>query len=412
MIDTKTIQKLLNRVSHSSQFANSEFDRELLAYLVRNALDGRNIKEITLAIDVFNKNTDFDPSSDSIVRTHIYSLRKKLKMYYLTEGKQDKYEIVIPKGRYEVEFKKRCEITNQPHTQQSIIKRHLQLILSFILIIVIFIAGIYFQKFNHLNSKIANNLIITPHNYILKDFLTSNKPLIMTYGDYFAYGKKQGEEKTNYIRDGAINSSEEFQNWLDKNPQMKGIANDAGTRYITNASFYALEHLFPYFKLLKDETSFMPVSWTNSETFEDNDIIFLGPIKTILPLEEACKNLQYWYALYPHRIINRKKPDEIHYRIKGNMADKKRTYYYQDYALIAKLPLEKDNTLLIVTAFGAGAVNTVMYQLTNGQLIKEIQNNFLEPNEAFPQYFETLVKVNHIDNDSYWELIDFQKISE
>ncbi len=412
MIDTQSAQKILHHILKSSQFANSEFDRELLAYLANNALEGRKVKEITLAIDVFGKNTDFDPSSDSIVRTHIYSLRKKLKMYYLTEGHHDKYEIVIPKGRYEVEFSKRCKKNNLSASSQPAHSKRLNFILVCILLVVIFAAFFNIRKLHQLKSKIVNNLKITSENHILKDFMTSKNPLIITYGDYFAYAKKQGEKKTNYIRDGAINSSEEFQNWLDKNPAMKGITSNSGTRYITNASFYAMEHLFPYFKLMKDETSYLPISSTNSETLEENDIIFLGPIKTILPLEGACKNLRYWYALYPHRIINKEHPDQIFYRIKGNMADRKRTYYYQDYAIIAKLPLENNNTLLIITAFGAGAVNTVMYQLTNGQIIKEIQKKYLIPNKTFPRYFETLVKINHVDNDSYWEILDFQKILE
>ena len=52
----------------------------------------------TLGIDVFDRDVDFDPQVDPIVRIEAGRLRRALERYYLTEGKNDPIVIRIPKG--------------------------------------------------------------------------------------------------------------------------------------------------------------------------------------------------------------------------------------------------------------------------------------------------------------------------
>jgi len=61
-------------------------------------------KEITIAIDIFGKDSGFNSNKDSTVRHHILILRNKLDNYYRNEGKEDKFRLVIPKGHYEIQI--------------------------------------------------------------------------------------------------------------------------------------------------------------------------------------------------------------------------------------------------------------------------------------------------------------------
>jgi hypothetical protein len=95
-------EKLLEKIINSKEFCNSSIYGHYLTYLFESSLQGKSLKEATIAIDVFGKSSDFNPAEDTTVRTHTYTLREKLERYYFTEGKDDKYRIRIPKGHYEL----------------------------------------------------------------------------------------------------------------------------------------------------------------------------------------------------------------------------------------------------------------------------------------------------------------------
>jgi len=58
----------------------------------------------TIAIDIFGEKSTLQSSQDSQIRAQIHSLRKKLEIYYYTEGKNEKLQVSIPKGGYKIEL--------------------------------------------------------------------------------------------------------------------------------------------------------------------------------------------------------------------------------------------------------------------------------------------------------------------
>ncbi len=97
-------QKLeqLEKVLHSRTLQNSESLKAFLRFVVEKTLDdqGVQLKEYTIATEVFGRNTDYDPRIDSVVRVQAGRLRTKLQEYYTTEGKGDSVVIDLPKGHY------------------------------------------------------------------------------------------------------------------------------------------------------------------------------------------------------------------------------------------------------------------------------------------------------------------------
>ncbi len=86
----------------SSLFTGSPRQQRFLDYLVTNTLNGDacRLKGYTIAIDVFDRKGDFDPSLDAIVRVEAMRLRNKLREYYDDLGLTDEYLIELPKGSY------------------------------------------------------------------------------------------------------------------------------------------------------------------------------------------------------------------------------------------------------------------------------------------------------------------------
>lgn len=86
---------------------------KLLQFLGQKYLDGQTdqITEYNIATEVFGRaKTSFD-STDSVARTEVYRLRKKLKEYYDTEGKDHRIQILIPFRTYAPEFVYRDSLT-------------------------------------------------------------------------------------------------------------------------------------------------------------------------------------------------------------------------------------------------------------------------------------------------------------
>src|SRR5215210_5407279 len=101
-------QKLeqLERVLHSRALQNSESLKAFLRFVVEKTVDdeGAQLKEYTIATEVFGRNSDYDPRIDSVVRVQAGRLRTKLQEYYTTEGKGDPIVIDLPKGHYHPVF--------------------------------------------------------------------------------------------------------------------------------------------------------------------------------------------------------------------------------------------------------------------------------------------------------------------
>jgi hypothetical protein len=96
----------LERVVGSQAFHESESLRSFLSFIVNKLVAGEEdqIKEYTIAIDVFSRGAQFNPRIDSVVRVQAGRLRYKLQEYYSTEGKADKILIELPKGHYKPVF--------------------------------------------------------------------------------------------------------------------------------------------------------------------------------------------------------------------------------------------------------------------------------------------------------------------
>src|SRR5215210_6652184 len=88
----------LERIIHSQAFYEAESLRSFLSFIVNKLVDGKEdqIKEYTIAIDVFGRGAQFNPRIDSVVRVQAGRLRYKLQEYYSTEGKADKILIELP----------------------------------------------------------------------------------------------------------------------------------------------------------------------------------------------------------------------------------------------------------------------------------------------------------------------------
>ena len=101
-----SIRTSLENMLACTLFAGSPRQQRFLDYLVTNTLAGNaeRLKGYTIAVEVFDRKDDFDPSLDAIVRVEATRLRNKLREYYDILGKDDAIRIDFPKGGYILEI--------------------------------------------------------------------------------------------------------------------------------------------------------------------------------------------------------------------------------------------------------------------------------------------------------------------
>lgn len=108
------IEMELKQVLNFSSFKKSPTLSMILKYIVNETLQNRsqNIKEYNIAVNVLKRPSNFNGNEDAIVRIHAGRLRKALVLYYATEGKNNQFNIDIPKGSYVPYFKKQTQSEN------------------------------------------------------------------------------------------------------------------------------------------------------------------------------------------------------------------------------------------------------------------------------------------------------------
>ena len=106
----------LERILASQAFRTALRPSNFLRYAVLETLEGRGdqMKEYSIAIEVFGREESFDPRLDPIVRVEATKLRSRLATYYSVEGRQDPLRIELPKRGYVPVFREGEEPVEAP----------------------------------------------------------------------------------------------------------------------------------------------------------------------------------------------------------------------------------------------------------------------------------------------------------
>src|SRR3982750_1243322 len=102
-------RRQLERVLGSVAFRQVDRLKRFLNFIVSESLAGRGhqLKEYVIGVQVFDKDSSFDPRADPIVRVQARRLRARLVRYYHEEGGADSLLVETPKGGYAPVFRTR-----------------------------------------------------------------------------------------------------------------------------------------------------------------------------------------------------------------------------------------------------------------------------------------------------------------
>jgi len=116
-LNTETDERILaelSRILASPQFTGTSRSKRFLEYIVKETLSGRGdeLKGYSIALDVFDKSTNFDSNQNTVVRVQATQVRRRLKLYYADNADHTDVHISLPTGRYKPVF---LTDTSQPN---------------------------------------------------------------------------------------------------------------------------------------------------------------------------------------------------------------------------------------------------------------------------------------------------------
>ena len=103
VVPARAVREQLARIVNSPGFVSSARLSRFLTHIVNRTIEGDldSLKEFSVAMEVFDRSSDYDPNIDAIVRVQARRLRAKLKAYYEEgAGRNDPVLIALRPGKY------------------------------------------------------------------------------------------------------------------------------------------------------------------------------------------------------------------------------------------------------------------------------------------------------------------------
>ena len=431
------ILQQLEKILHSGSLHGSESLRSFLQFVVTKAVDKQEnqLKEYTIATEVFGRDGTFDPRIDSVVRVQAGRLRSKVQEYYLTEGKEDAILIELPKGHYSPSFSylkppgiKGSEVpsmetvptqpaiisgeekkTTTESREPAAVKRERRLILVLSLLCVALLAS---TLFFYVRGKGARVMLPAPKadpvemrifRPFWQDFLQTPEPILVAYSNTLFEGTPESGMKLLTPLDSVDTRPEMTQ---PMQPLSSTIRDKVITQHYTGVgevmSVHVLAEFFGKFgRSLRVKRSLL-LTW---EDLKSENFIFLGsPAENLLlrdlPQEQefVFRNVKSASGRPEFGIINLKpKPGEQKsYLVKQE--GRSRSQVSEDYAVISLLKgLDPQTRLLMlagITTYGTqAAAEYVVRPECVADLISHL--NVARTKNAFnlPPYFQVLIRV-------------------
>lgn len=394
-VDLDIIEKELELIFQSPQFHKSVKEKKLLDYLVKKTLEKEYVKEAHIAIDVFKKEKDFDPSLDSTVRVYVGKVRKMLETFYLTdESKNAGLKISIPKGHYQVEFEK---LEKKRRLSQL---KFASTIFAFLTLGSLILFFIHF--INDKNSLFSHSRTVST-NPVWKEYSKSNLPTMIVVGDFF-FMQKRIDDKRYFLRSSEINSSEDF-----VTNQMDTLGFEEYR--FTYSSSEMSECVSCFIPLLINNKEVFKIKQASLLTWEDvnsNNIIFVGDFKTLYILDRLLPQFNIKYDSEERSYFLFDENKEILDRFDFS---RDQDGYRNENILVTKRSGGNNNTITLIMALGRGGIDDVTQKLCDPEFLEEFVKNNQKGKPNSPFFFDTVFEIEGIEETSLKsEIVYFNQV--
>ncbi len=393
-IGVDAVREQIERLLQSKTFQTSEAHRRLLQYLADRTLagDADRLKEYTVGLEAFGKPPTYDPKQDSIVRLQMGRLRQKLAVYYQSEANGDPVLVNLPKGGFKLVFES-TEAPAPPAVEAAPpgSSKRMMILTAILAGVAIWAiaATVVAVRASRQAATVAGSW--SPELEALwKPYLDSNRPLLVSLGTpLFVRFPEFG-----FFRDPKANDWSD----LEKSERFRGVHKALGEKEIlpsynfTGAgeasAAFLIARLLATRKRDLQLTRSSILSW---QQIADQDVVFLGPPKFNLQLQEAA--MMQDLVVEAGGIRNRKpaagEPEFLDDRLLPGKTSEGETH-----ALITRTSGPSGLGEFLMIAGNASADTFAAAEwMTQSRRAGELVAHLRQPNGQMPRHFQAVIKV-------------------
>jgi hypothetical protein len=407
------IREQAQKIERSGALGRSRSYARLLEYLVECSIGGRTPKELEIAIEVFGKGADFDPSQDSMVRVYAHNLRQKLEHYYATEGRAEPRQLTLARGEYRMSMT--AASADEPAapvpapmaavaTVAAVPTEPLQVspaapaaarpaprarlaIAAVSLLILGVLLGVGVAAMRAPPPTAAQTVAASP---IWKTMLDDDMPILVVVGDYYIFGElDEHGDVQRLVRDFAVNSGKELDELMMYDPQLLGRYMDLDLTYLPRGSAFALLDVLRILYTSSKPVRVVSMSELNMADLKTSHVVYLGFISALDKLEDfvfASSSLAVGYTYDELRDVN---TGEM-YTSEAGMPES--DHNYRDYGFISTFPGPAGNQFVIISGTRDAGMMQAAHALSDPMFIRNLEQSRPDGGAAVPA-FEMLYEV-------------------
>jgi hypothetical protein len=422
----------LERILHSRVLQGSESLVALLRYLVREEVadPGVQIRESTIAQEVFGCGSHFDSRTNSVVRVQTKRLRTKLQEYYETEGVSDRVFIDLPKGHYKVAFSYApqkdetsftqdaqaeagappdpalSDVASTPPARKADVWKNV-----LILAIIILTVAVAVLASSIINLRKQTQEAVLPVGkeadlgFVWSPFLKSNAPTLTVLSNPAVYRFLNNSDPAAVSKDSLQITTEQAQMLGEVLKNKLVMKQNRAPRLVLSTANYTgigeaigLYHLTSLFKTAGRDLTLKQSRTISAEDLKNHSVILLGSAWVNDWVEKLPVKESFVYGV--NASIENKDPqpgEEREYRPRYN---EQTGEVEEDYALITVKPgLTGEHRLMILAGILSEGTQAAAEYVTRkdylGVLNQRLQSMTGEGGP--PNYYQVLLKVN-VDN--------------
>jgi len=348
MLDPEQLAARADRIRASGLLGRSGQLSRLFDYLVECSVLGKSPKEIDIAVEALGRGAEFDVTQDAVVRVYVHKLRRRLDDFYSGPGRTDTQRIVIARGEYRLSLEPNEAASTDsapvlPPTDRTRWKKGLILALGVSLAINILLLAFGHFRLSASEAELAR-VRASP---IWAPLLQDDLPIVIVVGDYYIFGETDDSMNvTRMIREFAINSHRELEEYTQTHPEVADRYMDLGLSYLPTSVAPALRALMPILASAGKRVRVVLASEMTPDLLTRSDIVYVGYLSGLGMLQRIVfAGSQFAIGDTYDELIDRKSG---HHYISQSSSLWRGDPSYRDYGYFSTFSGSNGNRVIIV----------------------------------------------------------------
>ncbi len=391
------VQAELERILASKGFVHSDRLSRFLRFTVQRALqgEGASLKEYLIGMEVFDRNGQYDPRNDPIVRVEAGRLRAKLKEFYETEGREDAVIIDFQKGSYVPVFQRRERLAS-PAAGARLLEAARDWKTA-ALAIALLLAGLAASRAvisSRQNLALQKELEAAKKSGLGPEFtavwgkfLTPGTETYVVFGSPIFFAN---EGAGYFVRFSGMNDASRLLNdpAFQKMQERFGPLTGPRYDYALMGDAVALQRLTEFFGGAGRTLKALPAHQASWDAIKGGNIIFLGaprmiPLLQHLPVQQDFE----WGPDHSIRNRNPRPGEQEIYTTPSHWNE-------ASYAVVAAFPgLLPDREVLLLTAHSAPGTLAAVEYLTRAESVRALAEKLQLAVPGKPRHYQLLLRV-------------------